>query len=226
MKGLCGSTHTVDESFPAGLLQLLQLIHSHISCSAAKSIAMSPTSRILMCSLVPVLLCALRQAQEAEQGSAALQSQVSGDQSKWTQCCVTQDTGNITIKSRTFRKEALEILGNMTYAGAYGWKDGFNMFPYQEHCFNALQLDDCPTVQQTLFDFNGSYTNTYARVIEMSKAFLAKYRFKTESYWLRAPACPDGMESATDGLRCDEGFEYFLQFLQEWKMTMEEGMPS
>ncbi|CAE7886997.1 unnamed protein product, partial [Symbiodinium necroappetens] len=170
--------------------------------------------------LVPVLLCALRQAQEAEHGSAALQSEVSGDQSKWTQCCVTQDTGNIAIKSHTFRQDAVEILGNITYAGAYGWKDGFNIYPYKEHCLHALQLDICPMVQQTLFDDFGVF-KSYARVIEMIRAFDAKHHFKTESYWLRAPACPDGMESATDADRCTQDLESFLQFLRVFKTSME-----
>ena len=181
---------------------------------------MSPAC--LMCFLVPALLCALRQAQEVEHGSTVLQSQVSGDQSTWTQCCVTQDTGNIAIKSRAFRKEALEILGNITYSGGYGWKDGFNMSPYQEHCLHALQLYRCPRVQETLFDLYGY--NSYAKVVEISNAFLAKYHFKTESYWLRAPTCPDGMESAADADRCTRDLEYFLQFLRTWKISMERGL--
>ncbi|CAE7335937.1 unnamed protein product [Symbiodinium sp. CCMP2456] len=159
-----------------------------------------------------------REAQEAEHGSAALQSQVS----KWTQCCVTQDIGNITIKSHTFRKEALEILGNITYAGAYGWKDGFHMKPYTEDCLHALQLDYCPSVQKTLLDHYGynnlkghAYVIEMTRVIEMSHAFVAKYHFKRESYWLRAPACPDGMESATDAHRCTQALEYFSRFLRQ-----------
>ncbi|CAE7650524.1 unnamed protein product [Symbiodinium sp. CCMP2592] len=191
---------------------------------------MSPAWRILVCFLVPVLLCALRQAQDVEHGSAVLQSQVSGDRSTWTQCCVTKDTGNIAMKSRTFHKEALEILGNITYSGAYGWKDTFHMRPYngyKEHC-KALQLYPCPKVQDTLFDLYGNDDlhgyRSYAKVIEMSNTFLSKYHFTTEEYWLRAPACPDGMESATDADRCTQELESFLQFLHTWKISMERSL--
>ncbi|CAE7285728.1 unnamed protein product, partial [Symbiodinium necroappetens] len=171
--------------------------------------------RILLCALIPVLLSALRQAQEGEHANTVLQAHESGHESKWTQCCVTKNTGSLKIQSRAFRQEAERILQDITYTGAYGPSDAFHTGRYVKHCRLALQLESCPGVHKTLFDLY-EYADA-GELITRIETFVAKYTFQSESYVWSAPDCPYRMESATDAGRCNSDLGHFMKLLDLWR---------
>ncbi|CAE7890139.1 unnamed protein product [Symbiodinium microadriaticum] len=171
--------------------------------------------RILLCALIPVLLSALRQAQEGEHANTVLQAHESGHESKWTQCCVTKNTGSLKIQSRAFRREAERILQDITYTGAYGPSDAFHTGRYVKHCRLALQLESCPGVHKTLFDLY-EYADA-GELITRIETFVAKYTFQSESYVWSAPDCPYKMESATDAGRCNSDLGHFMKLLDLWR---------
>lgn len=176
---------------------------------------MSSAGRILLCALIPVLLSALRQAQEGEHANTVLQAHESGHESKWTQCCVTKNTGSLKIQSRAFRREAERILQDITYTGAYGPSDAFHTGRYVKHCRLALQLESCPGVHKTLFDLY-EYADA-GELITRIETFVAKYTFQSESYVWSAPDCPYRMESATDAGRCNSDLGHFMKLLDLWR---------
>ena len=55
---------------------------------------MSPAVRIVLFALVPVLPNALRQTKEGEHASKVFQAQAAGEESGWTQCCVSEHSKN------------------------------------------------------------------------------------------------------------------------------------
>ena len=197
------------------LLQPFKHFKSNISCFSVNSIAMSSAGRILLCALIPVLLSALRQAQEGEHANTVLQAHESGHESKWTQCCVTKNTGSLKIQSRAFRREAERILQDITYTGAYGPSDAFHTGRYVKHCRLALQLESCPGVHKTLFDLY-EYADA-GELITRIETFVAKYTFQSESYVWSAPDCPYKMESATDAGRCNSDLGHFMKLLDLWR---------
>ena len=183
---------------------------------------MASAGRILLCALIPVLLSAasaLRQAQEGEHASTVLQAQVSGQESKWTQCCVTKNTGNIEIQSRTFREEAEKILQDITYTGAYGTSKAFHTGYYRRHCKDALQLESCPDLFREGFNIY-EYADS-GDLIKRIDTFIAKYHFESESYTWSAPDCPYNMEKAKDVGRCKSDLGHFMKLLDLWKEGLD-----
>mmetsp|Transcript_11524 Transcript_11524/g.27173 ORF Transcript_11524/g.27173 Transcript_11524/m.27173 type:complete len:215 (-) Transcript_11524:26-670(-) len=173
-----------------------------------------------LCDAVLFLVFLSSQARRHEEGSGTLNHWGGLDSS--ILCCVTASTDYPT-SDRRFHDDSYAMLRNITSIGAYGVTDHFNRSRFDQHCKDALQLEDCPKI--THFIFLAGVHMPKPLIIQQINTFLSKYHFHSEeksSLSFKTPTCPRHLHSQQDSKRCGKGLQHFMRMLELWKTALQD----